>query len=88
MLAKGLSSTMSPHKNWEEQSKGKGAGAAQAVWSCRPGGHSQPPGHAPGGVALRHMLLNCFGSVLQKSSEVGRGEPGAALLEAGEATWL
>lgn len=46
------------------------------------------PGHAPGGVALRHMLLNCFGSVLQKSSEVGRGEPGAALLEVGEAAWL
>lgn len=46
------------------------------------------PGHAPGGVALRHMLLNCFGSVLQKSSEVGSGEPGAALLEVGEAAWL
>lgn len=49
---------------------------------------SPAPGHAPGGVALRHMVLNCFGSVLQKSSEVGRGEPGAALLEAGEAAWL
>lgn len=49
---------------------------------------SSVPGHAPGGVALRHMLLNCFGSVLQKSSEVGRGEPGAALLEVGEAAWL
>lgn len=43
--------------------------------------------HAPGGVALRHMLLNCFGSVLQKSSEVGRGEPGAALPVAGEVVW-
>lgn len=42
----------------------------------------------PGEVALRHMLLNCFGSVLQKSSEVGRGEPGAVLLEVEDAAWL
>lgn len=49
---------------------------------------SPAPAHAPGGVALRHMLLNCFGRVLQKSSEVGRGKPGAALPAAGEAAWL
>lgn len=66
-----------------EQGKGKGSGAAgrEAVAGA-------VPGHAPGGVALRHKLLNCFGSVLQKSSEVGRGEPGVALLEVAEAVWL
>lgn len=66
-----------------EQGKGKGSGAAG--WEAVAGAF---PGYVPGGVALRHKLLNCFGSVLQKSSEVGRGEPGVALLEVAEAVWL
>lgn len=43
--------------------------------------------YRPGGVGLRHMLLNCLGSVLQKSSEVGRGESGVPL-GAGVSAWL
>lgn len=66
-----------------EQGKRKGSGAAG-----QEGVAGAVSGHIPGGVALRHKLLNCLGSVLQKSSEVGRGEPGVAVLEVAEAVWL
>lgn len=66
-----------------EQGKRKGSGAAGREATA-----SAVPGHVPGGVALRHKLLNCFGSVLLKSSEVGRGEAGVVLLEVAEAVWL
>lgn len=91
MLTRGLGSTLFSLQRSAlthgEHSKGKRTGAAR-VAGDQEDKASPAPGHAPGGVALRHMLLNCFGSVLQKSSEVGSGEPGAALLEVGEAAWL